>query len=140
MVYEDEIDLLVTGARFGRMDVHDKLDAWLAELLASVRPPKKIRMRHGAARGVDTQAGLWGARHPGLIEVLPIPVEDDDWEDPALGLYAGNLRNQVVVDLCKPGSPCLAFPVPGCRGTWDCVRRARKRGLVVTVYPWVRAA
>jgi hypothetical protein len=26
---------------------------------------------------------------------------------------------------------CLAFPMPRSRGTWDCVRRAKKAGIVV---------
>lgn len=46
---------------------------------------------------------------------------------PAAGCY----RNQHMVDL--GADICLAFPLPGSRGTWDCVERAKAAGIPVRV-------
>ncbi|WP_208023937.1 SLOG family protein [Mycobacterium marinum] len=45
---------------------------------------------------------------------------------------AGHLRNQKMVDL--GADVCLAFPMSGSRGTWDCVRRARVASIPVVVF------
>lgn len=54
----------------------------------------------------------------------PEPVSAD-WTEH--GLKAGPLRNQQMVDL--GADLCLAFPLPGSKGTWDCARRARAAGI-----------
>lgn len=44
---------------------------------------------------------------------------------------AGHARNQ---DMVNAGARLLvAFPLPGSRGTWDCVRRAKAAGIEVRV-------
>lgn len=52
-----------------------------------------------------------------------------------LNKAAGGYRNQAMVDFaarvgCKT---CLAFPLPGSVGTWDCVRKAKAADLKVEV-------
>lgn len=42
---------------------------------------------------------------------------------------AGLVRNQLMVDL--GADICLAFPLPGSRGTWDCMGRAEAAGIKV---------
>lgn len=42
---------------------------------------------------------------------------------------AGPVRNQLMVDL--GADICLAFPLPGSRGTWDCMGRAEAAGIEV---------
>jgi hypothetical protein len=44
---------------------------------------------------------------------------------------AGNYRNARMVAL--GADVCVAAPLPGSRGTWDCVRRAKAAGIPVTV-------
>lgn len=42
---------------------------------------------------------------------------------------AGHLRNQKMVDL--GADICIAFPLKDSRGTWDCMKRAKKAGISV---------
>lgn len=51
-----------------------------------------------------------------------------DW---SMGGRAGPLRNQSMVDL--GADVCIAFPLPGSRGTWDCVNRAKAAGIPVRI-------
>jgi hypothetical protein len=53
-----------------------------------------------------------------------------DWS--SFGELAGPMRNQAMVDTGV--DICLAFPLLGSRGTWDCVRRAQASGVPVIVY------
>ncbi|MFE3052289.1 SLOG family protein [Nocardia sp. NPDC059239] len=98
--------------------------------------------------GLDAIADRWArspiiaARHPEYTIIAePHPA---DWERDCDSdcrhqprrkngrLYcpmAGNLRNQDMVDLGADG--CLGFPLPGSRGTRDCMRRARAAGIRV---------
>jgi hypothetical protein len=98
---------------------------------------------HGGARGADACADAI-ARNWGWT---PRKVEADwygpcrepcrpghrrrnqrgDWYCPA----AGNYRNQAMVD--SGADICLAFPLPGSEGTWDCVQRAKAAGIPVRV-------
>lgn len=59
---------------------------------------------------------------------LGVPTERHpaDW---SLGKKAGPLRNQKMVDL--GADLCLAFPLPGSRGTLDCMRRAKAAGIKI---------
>lgn len=116
--------LVVTGTRRGRPDVAYWLDRWarrygLPEVLIV-----------GDADGVDAQAVMWcGETRPLLQRVVvnPLLASPHRYHD----------RNQRMVDAAEPGDHCLAFPDPESRGTWDCVRRARARGLRVFVLPLV---
>jgi hypothetical protein len=84
-----------------------------------------ITLVHGDGRGLDklaaktwTQAGE---------DALAVPA---DWD--RYGKRAGPLRNQQMVDL-GGYIACIAFPLPGSRGTWDCVRRAELADIPVMV-------
>jgi hypothetical protein len=76
--------------------------------------------------GVDHFADIWAQDHivplGGTIERHPA-----NWD--RYGRAAGPKRNQEMVDL--GANICLAFPMPGGRGTQDCIRRARKAGIKV---------
>lgn len=49
------------------------------------------------------------------------------------GKIQGPARNQKMVDL--GADLCVAFPGPGSRGTWDCLRRAADAGIQGLVFP-----
>jgi hypothetical protein len=96
---------------------------------------------HGAAPGADSLAAWWANATGRKSEAHPA-----DWEracdnnchhkprtkngKPYCPM-AGHLRNQKMVDL--GADICLAFPMPGSRGTWDCVRRAEQAGIPVKI-------
>lgn len=50
------------------------------------------------------------------------------------GRKAGPIRN---VQMLAEGKPdiCLAFPLPGSKGTWDMIRKANKAGVEVRIIP-----
>jgi hypothetical protein len=88
---------------------------------------------HGAAPGADTMAAEIWTRGGLSVEAHPA-----DWDRPCdTSCYhrprekngrsycplAGHYRNQHMVDL--GADLLLAFPMPGSRGTWDCLRRAK---------------
>lgn len=80
----------------------------------------------GGAAGADTYAKL-AAKELGL----PFETFDADWT--RYRKAAGPIRNQRMLDEGKPDL-VLAFPLPGCRGTWDMVRRAKKAGVEVKIF------
>lgn len=120
--------VLVTGSRAWGDErlIHAQLDrARMTGRLACVL--------EGGARGADRIAGLW-ARACG-VERVTMPA---DWS--AHGRRAGVLRNQAMVDWALAARSergwqpcCLAFPLPGSRGTWDMVGRCRAAGIPVRV-------
>jgi hypothetical protein len=77
----------------------------------------------GCARGVDT-LGEQVARE------FDVPVKrfPADWA--RFGKAAGPIRNQQMADYADA---LVAVPVPTSRGTRDMIRRARSKGLIVTV-------
>lgn len=82
---------------------------------------------HGAARGADRLADEV-ARDLGL----PRKACPADWGQ--YGRAAGPIRNQQMLDLERPDR-VLAFRVPGASpGTDDMIRRARTRGIRVSVF------
>lgn len=116
--------IIVTGSRdWSEPDV--VYEAILNELPCmpwAVREPVTI-VHGGCPTGADAAAAAW--------------VRSDDWADeevfPALwnleGKAAGPLRNQRMI---KAGADLvLAFPLPGGRGTQDCMRRAEAAGIPV---------
>lgn len=87
---------------------------------------------HGGSGGADRIADDW-ARAEGVKR----EVFRADWA--RHGSRAGPRRNQAMVDFAcalrtNASVEVHAFPLPGSRGTWDCVRRARAAGLVVHVW------
>lgn len=110
--------VLVTGSRNltdGTL-VWDALDAELAER-------GEIIVVHGGARGADQAADAWAFSTNNASETHPA-----NW---GLGKIAGHIRNQEMVNL--GADVCLAFPMFGSRGTWDCVRRAEHAGIPVRI-------
>lgn len=113
--------LVVTGTRYGRDDVWALLD----EFLAKHGVPTTLIV--GDAAGVDASAIAWAkARH------IPYEMFEAHWK--RYGQTAGPLRNTQMIAATKAGDYCLAFPARKSAGTWDCVRKAEARGLLVTVH------
>lgn len=79
---------------------------------------------HGGARGADSLAGEWadsrGVEQTGdRFKIAPL-----DWQ--ILGPKAGPLRNQQMLDECKPD---LVVVFPGGRGTACMLRLAKAAGV-----------
>lgn len=107
--------LLITGSRewTDEAAVHGALLLWGPGVVI-----------HGAARGADRIAGALAARLGWPVEIYPA-----DWD--RHGRAAGTMRNRVMVE--RGAEVCLAFPLRGSRGTWDCVRRARAARIEVVI-------
>lgn len=91
-----------------------------------------LTLIHGDAPGLDTLAAEY-ARGSGWT-VLAMPAQWDKH-----GKAAGAMRNgemvRVLVGLRRCGYECrvIAFPLPSSRGTWDCVKQARKAGFEAVI-------
>ena len=121
--------ILVTGSRHWN-DVtavrraFDDAFSSVAHLFGST---PDITLVHGGAGGADFIACDVALREMGWsIEAHPA-----DWRKH--GKAAGPIRNEEMVD--AGAHICLAFPVPGSRGTWDCIRKAADAGIPVRIYP-----
>jgi hypothetical protein len=91
-----------------------------------------IIVRHGAAQGADTLAGMQ-AKQLGItnIQARPIKYYGYSWEKD--GLNAGNLRNRaMLLEMPKP-DVVLAFPDKNSRGTWNMVNDATIAGFEIHV-------
>ena len=112
--------VVITGARHG----HPSVDRWMHAFVAKHGVPELFII--GCALGVDQRARFlcrvyrWSHVIVYADEALPSPERFRE-------------RNQRMVDLAHVGDWCLAFPRPESRGTWDCVLRAKQRGLQVAV-------
>lgn len=116
--------ILITGSReWTDRDVIR--DAIVREGRASGLSGQDTTIVHGAARGADLLAADVAREFNCRIEAHPA-----DWD--RYGKSAGHHRNAEMVAL--GADVCLAFPLPGARGTWDCVRKAKAAGIPVTVY------
>lgn len=111
--------LLVTGSRNHR----DESLIRAALTLAGRKLGRDTVLVHGAAPGADSIAARIWRRW-----ALPTEPHPADWTGPH-GRGAGHARNAKMVAL--GADLCLAFPLDGSRGTWDCVRRARDAGIPV---------
>jgi hypothetical protein len=114
--------LLVTGSRdWNHLGV---MIGALVQAWRDLGKPSHPVLVHGAARGADSMAAqlwrLWG---------WPTDPHPADWD--RHGRKAGPIRNQEMVD--AGADLCVAFPLRGSVGTWDCVRRARAAGIPVTI-------
>lgn len=84
------------------------------------------RIVSGGAAGVDTMACM-------IAGVLKIPCVEfrprvSAGANHAQFTKAAHERNQRIVDAADA---MIAFPGPRSRGTWDAIRRARKKGIPV---------
>lgn len=126
--------VLVTGSRKGvpREKVYEVLDQiynnWVHDPYANDSPGERFVVVHGAARGVDRMAADWAVGHFMWGEHVDQEAHPATWTD---GKKAGPIRNQKMVDL--GADLCIAFPIEGSIGTWDCVRKARKAGIETMV-------
>ncbi|WPH57818.1 putative chromosome segregation protein [Mycobacterium phage WXIN] len=116
--------VLITGSR--RLLAGMGLESSLGlELLYADALGLPLVVIHGAAPGADTLAHEWAE----LIDGVTPDPHPANWR---AGKQAGHVRNQVMVD--HGADVCLAFPLPGSTGTWDCVRRAEAAGIPVKVF------
>ncbi|MGW2371759.1 SLOG family protein [Kitasatospora sp. NPDC001683] len=84
---------------------------------------RPIVIVHGACpTGADAMAAAWAQRAGVEVEAWPA-----DWA--RCGRAAGPLRNAAMV--AAGARFCLAFVLPGSRGTLDCIRRAEAAGIPV---------
>jgi len=121
--------------------------ALLERRLLTAVPPGTHTLVHGGARGVDLIAASLAIDLGWAEEIFPADWQHCDPTCPPDHLEytrrgttycpsAGHRRNQAMVD-SRPDL-VLAFPLPGSRGTWDAVCRARKAGIDVEVVNAVR--
>lgn len=119
--------ILVTGSRHCTEGQAAMVREHLRGTLLRHRPPAVVVHGQCPNGGVDLVAHRFAERWPDA-EPEPHPA---DWG--RHGRAAGPIRNQAMVDL--GADICLAFPAPGSRGTWDCIRRAADAGIPVQVWP-----
>jgi hypothetical protein len=112
--------ILVTGARAGRTreDVQECI-RFYGRFLGKGGP---VHIIEGGANGVDTDARLLAQARNWQVTTV-----NANWNQ--AGKRAGPERNQAMVDL--GADLCLAFPVPGSVGTFDCAARAERAGITV---------
>jgi hypothetical protein len=120
--------VIVTGSR--HWTDYDTIHSRLAQF------PRGTVIVHGAngvkkgrkARPEKSTDALadWAARELGF----EVEQHEADWD--RYGRDAGPIRNGEMFD-AGPCDMVVAFPLPGSRGTWDCVNRAKKRGIPVEV-------
>jgi hypothetical protein len=150
----EPLRILVTGWRHWpeehRGVVWDALEAvrkgWLPSIRAEVKrlnrePPNPIRgywfersviVRHGQCPygGADLWADQWAVRFHHLADRHPM----DRFYSKAGGWRAaGPLRNTWMVEYGPTPDVCVAFPGPGSTGTWDCIRKAARKGIEVVI-------
>jgi len=113
--------VLVTGSR--EMDNY----AYLEKVLNGYKIGGIV---HGDAKGADKLAQKWADQNDVLTQRHP--VTDAQWKK--LGLKAGILRNQFMLDEHPTISLVIAFPVMGSRGTADMMQRACQKTIDVHVY------
>lgn len=115
--------ILVTGSRDWTDE--DMVGTALAETVAARLEPHTLI--HGCARGLDRIASI-------IADCWDWEVEAHaaNWEEH--GKTAGPIRNTHMLSVGKPDI-CLAFPLPGSKGTWDMIRKANRAGLEVRIYP-----
>lgn len=108
--------ILVTGSRYyPAIEVRTVLDRYIGAVTEIIV---------GDATGADEAARAWAKDNE-----IKLTVGTAEWD--VYGKSAGPRRNQKMVDMHP--DLCLAFPVKGSRGTWDCVRRAQKANIPVTI-------
>jgi SLOG family YspA-like protein len=123
--------ILITGSR--RWTDRDTIARSIVEVQAELAPlqPGQVDYNdgdwtivHGGAPGADALAGEWASAAGYREEVHPAP-----WN--LYGAAAGPRRNARMV--ARGADICLAFPMVGSRGTWNCVELARLAGIEVRI-------
>jgi hypothetical protein len=80
---------------------------------------KPTHIIQGAAKGADSMAGEYAARHDIKQSIFPA-----DWGK--YGKGAGHIRNQQMLD---EGKPDLVVAFPGGKGTANMIERTRAAGV-----------
>jgi hypothetical protein len=114
-----------TGTRRGRPDFAAIMDA----VLANADCPEFVIVGDCPYGGVDKQVEDWCAYQRIDCRVEPI---DPDMPSPGC-FYDRNQRIADTLSVYKPNAILWAFPDARARGTWDCVRRAKRLGVHVEV-------
>lgn len=117
--------VLVTGSR--HLTAADAPQIRRALLHAVRHTEGRHTLVHGDATGADTLAKLIAEDLGWETEPYPALWEEDGYPQ------AGPIRNQRMVDTGV--DVCVAFPAPDSRGTYDCMRRAKK-ALVPVIEGW----
>ena len=114
--------VLVTGSRKAK---DGGLVSDMIRNLSGVHYPDIVVLL-GAAKGVDWLAEEWAVEEGIKVELFPA-----NWKK--FGKGAGGIRNQQMVD--SGADICIAFPLEGSIGTYDCIRRAKAAGINVVEIP-----
>lgn len=117
------MNILVCGGR--TYDDYDVVASVLHDLIFVEYKGAQVAIVHGGANGADKLAGRY-AKSKGLCEIV-VPA---NWD--VHGRAAGPIRNQWMMDHCKPN---LVVAFPGGRGTTDMKWRARKAGVGLLEVP-----
>jgi hypothetical protein len=136
------VRVLVTGARdwrgvesesAGRIYVAQGLSLILERLFP-------IRRHHGVTivDGACHTGGVDQAAHEYALlvgwETERHPAQGHPTQNFGPWPQCGPRRNEYM---CSLGADvCVAFPGPGSRGTWDCLKRAAVHGIPSMTYPW----
>lgn len=130
--------VLITGSR----DWTNRRTVWLALHVETqdLRSGDALVVVHGECpTGADRLAKRWvevaqqhEADHHAAQLACHVHEESHpaDWE--SYGKAAGHIRNGWMVD--QGADVCLAFPLPQSKGTFDCMRKAKKGGIPVKVF------
>jgi hypothetical protein len=115
--------VLVCGGRdFQDRDRMDNVLRFIDRHYETMKLPGHIsEVIHGGAPGADTLASEWASGCG-----VPVALFPANWKQH--GRAAGPIRNQQMLDECKPD---LVVAFPGGRGTADMVRRAKASGVRV---------
>lgn len=126
-IMNGETWLICGGRDFSDQVMFDDVMVRLVDMFGC---PNKVV--HGAAKGADAMAAEWAGRM--AINCVAVPA---DWE--MHGKAAGPIRNE---EMLMSHNPKRVIAFPGGAGTYDMVRRARKRKgriEVIEIVPGVAA-
>ena len=113
--------MIITGSRHynDRKTIIDAIEENLGDCYI-----EDVVIIEGGARGADAIAHEHAIDMGYVVETYPA-----NWDK--YGKKAGGIRNQQMID--DGADICLAFPLEGSIGTYDCVRRAKKSGIHTVV-------
>ena len=127
--------VLVTGSRTWSRSVFiwTRLYELAIHAYSEFDTGQTLTVVHGdCSKGADRHARTWIQYQENKLWEPVTIIEEPHPADWKLGRRAGPIRNQHMVDL--GADLCLAFMMPGSRGTADCVARARAAGIETRVF------
>lgn len=115
------IRMLISGSRYhtNKKLISEAIEQYLGDAYI-----EDVIIIEGGTKGADTIARQHAEEMGYEIETYPA-----QWD--RYGKRAGSIRNQLMVD--HGADICLAFPLEGSIGTYDCIRRAKKSGIKTIV-------